>query len=213
VLFFEKSKPGWLWSPEPAVETEEAFEVWVATESRKWQDQWQQALLSGSEPQNGIDTLSAPSREDAQLVVEKWLHATRHGDVRAALDLVTRLNDPKSNSTLLQNLGYEIAGSRRSTATPLVTGVYQGNTWTAVGVRIELGGKTTYPLYPVLQTAQGPRILIEIDLFAAGNRGREFLNRTAFERLRKSTSTVDELQKLYAGHQANVESLATKSDR
>ena len=44
-LFFEKSKTGWLWSPEPSAETEEAYEVWVATESRKWQDQWQQLLL------------------------------------------------------------------------------------------------------------------------------------------------------------------------
>ena len=75
------------------------------------------------------------------------------------------------------------------------------------------GGKTSYPLYPVLQTSQGPRILMEIDLFAAGNRGREFLNRAAFERLRKSTSTADELQKLFAEHQANVESLGSKPSR
>ena len=212
-LFFEKSKDGWLWSPEPSAENEEAFEVWVASESRKWQDQWQQVLLAGSEPQKEIDALTPPSREDAQLVVEKWLNATRQGDVKAMLDLVTRLDDPKSSSTLLQNLGYEITGSRRSTVKPVVTGVYPGKTWTAVGVKIELGGKTSYPLYPVLQTAQGPRILMEIDLFASGNRGREFLNRAAFDRLRKSTSTADELQKLFGEHQANVESLGSKPSR
>jgi hypothetical protein len=145
--------------------------------------------------------------------VEKWLDAIHRGDLKTALDLVTRLNDAKSGSTLLQNLGYEITGSRRSTEKPLVTGVYHGKTWTAVGVKIDLGGKTSYPLYPVLQTPQGPRILAEIDLFASGNRGREFLNRTAFERLRKSTSTVAELQKLYAEHQSNIESSGDKPSR
>lgn len=212
-LYFEKSESGWLWSPEPALETEETFEVWVASETRKWQDQWQQQLLQDCPPLKEIDILTAPTSQDAQLVVEKWLDATRRGDLKTALGLVTRLGDPKSGSTLLQNLGYEITGSRKGTAKPLVTGIYQGETWAAVGMKIDLGGKTSYPLYPVLQTPQGPRILAEIDLFASGNRGREFLNRTAFDRLRKFTPSAAELQKLYVEHQTNIESLVASSIR
>ncbi len=212
-LYFEKSKNGWLWSPDPTPETEETFEVWVASETRKWQTQWQQLLLQDCPPLKEIDTLTAPTKEDAQLVVEKWLDAARRGDLKTALGLVTRLGDPKSGSTLLQNLGYEITGSRKSSVKPLFTGIYQGKNWTAVGMKIDLGGKTSYPLYPVLQTPQGPRILAEIDLFASGNRGREFLNRTAFDRLRKVTPTVGELQKLYGEHQINIESLVAGSIR
>lgn len=212
-LYFEKSKTGWLWSPEPSTNSTEKLDVWVATETRKWQDQWQQVLLRDSPPLKEIDTLASPTKEDARLLVEKWLDATRQGDVKVALSLVTRLNDPKSGSTLLQNLGYEITGSRRSTETPSITEIYQGKTWTAVGVKVDVGGKTNYPLYPVLQTPQGPRILLEIDLFASGNRGREFLNRTAFERLRKSASTVAELQELYTEHQKNIETLGAKTSR
>ena len=208
-LYFEKSDTGWLWSPVPAATTEEAFETWADSESRKWKDHWQESLLAGIEPQIGIGSLASPSREEARLVVENWLRDTRLRDMQAILEHVTRLNHPKSTSTLLQNLGYEIAGFRRSAGTPVVTGVYQGDTWTAVGVKVESGGKTSHPLYPVLQTAQGPRILIEIDLFASGNRSREFLNRAALERLRKCTPTADELQSLQREHQAYVESLPT----
>ncbi len=212
-LYFEKSKNGWLWSPDPAPETEEAFEVWVASETRHWKGQWQQQLLQDCPPLKEIDSLTAPTKEDAQLVVERWLDAAQRGDLGTALTLVTRLDDPKSGSTLLQNMGYEITGSRKSTSKPVVTGVYQGKTWTGVGMKIDSGGKTSYPLYPVLLTPDGPRILVEIDLFASGNRGREFLNRTAFDRLRKSTPSVAELQKLYSEHQTNVESIVAGSIR
>ena len=212
-LYFEKSKNGWLWSPTPSSNTVANFETWVAAETRKWKEQWQQVLLRDSPPLKEIDSLTAPSKDESKILAENWLDATRQGDVKAALSLVARLNDPKSGSTLLQNLGYEITGSRRSSEKPTVTGIYQGKTWTAVGVKIDQGGKTTHPLYPVLLTPQGPRILIEIDLFASGNRGREFLNRAALERLGKSTSTAGELQKLYLEHQTHIESLATKTPR
>lgn len=212
-LYFEKSKSGWLWSPAPSSDTVKNLETWVATETRKWPDQWQQILLGDSPPLDEIDSLIAPSADDARSLVEKWLDATRQGDVKAALGLVARLDAPKSSSTLLQNLGYEITGSRRRAEKPTVTGIYQGKTWSAVGVRVDQGGKTTYPLYPILQTPQGPRILLEIDLFASGNRGREFLNRAALERLGKSTATAGELQKLFLEHQTHIESLGIKAMR
>jgi hypothetical protein len=136
--------------------------------------------------------------------VEKWLETTRKGDVKAALNLVARLDDPQSGVTVLQNLGYEISSSRRSKEAPAVIGTYCGKTWTAVGVKIDQAGKSTFPLYPVIQTPQGPRILIEIDLFASKNRGREFLNKAAFERLEKLSNTAGELQNLYSKHQASL---------
>lgn len=210
-LYFEKSPSGWLWSPRPTIGTRKQLQEWIEAESLPLRDQWQQVLLVESPVIQDIDSLKAPSERDSRQLVEKWLQESRTGDVVSALHLVARLNDPQSDSTVLRNLGYEITGSRRDVAKPAITGIYQGKTWTAVGVRVDQGKKSTFPLYPVLQTANGPRIIIEIDLFASENRGREFLNKVAMERLARLTSTTGELQALVASHQARVETLENKA--
>lgn len=206
-LYFEKSTSGWSWSPRPAKNTRKEFRDWVNAETSGWQGKWQQKLLEDTPVIRDIDSLSAPSIEDSRVLVEKWLDATRRSDVTTALQLVACLDTPQSRSTALQNLGYEITSSRHGTVSPATTSIYQGNTWTAVGAKLDHSGKTIYPLYPIIHTSQGPRILIEIDLFATQNRGREFLNKVAIERLAESTSTHGELQNLNARHQADVEDL------
>jgi hypothetical protein len=203
-LYFENSPHGWLWSPEPSLKFREKLQGWVDSETQVWQDQWQDLLLADSPVLTEIGPLPAPSRDEAERAVTAWLGATRAGDLKKALGLVARLGDPRSPATVLQNLGYEMTDSRRDQEKPAITGIYQGKTWTAVGVKIDQGEKSNYPLYPVVQTPQGPRLLVEIDLFAAGNRGRDFLNKTAFERLGKSTPTVSELQELYSQHRKNI---------
>jgi hypothetical protein len=212
-LYFEKSAKGWLWSPEPDLKVRQKLQGWVDAETQVWQNQWQDLLLADSPVLMEIGPLPAPSRDEAEQTVTAWLHATRAGDVRAALRLVARLGDPRSPAAVLQNLGYGITDSRRDREKPVVTGIYQGKTWTAVGVKIDQGENSSHPLYPVVQTALGPRILVEIDLFAAGNRGREFLNKTAFERLGKATPTVIELQGLYSQHQQNILETSTHKPR
>jgi hypothetical protein len=117
--------------------------------------------------------------------------------------LAVRLEDQASGALALRNLGYEIASSRQSDLVPEITGIFQGEFWTLVGVKNQHAGKAAYPLYPVIQTPRGPRILAEVDLFAAGNRGREFLNRTAIKRLTNlaSEAAIGELSKLYSQYQ------------
>lgn len=203
-LYFEKSPQGWFWAPEPNAETLEEFNPWVDSETLAWRDRWQDLVLEDCPILKKIDSLPAPTREEAKDLVKKWLDTTRQGDVKAALNLVARLDDPQSGFTVLQNLGYEITNSRRSKEDPAITGTYCGKNWTAVGVKIDQAGKSAFPLYPVIQTSQGPRILIEIDLFASRNRGREFLNKAAFERLEKSSNPSRELQNLHSEHQAEL---------
>ena len=214
-FYFEKSAAGWLWTPEPTKLTRENFREWVDSESRRWPGQWQQSLLDDSPVLVKIDAFQVPTQDDARKSVEAWLNATSRGDVALALPLIARLGDPKSASIALQNLGYEIAGSRHVQEKPVIIGVYQGTNWAAVGVKIMQKGNSTYPLYPIIQTARGPRIVIEIDLFAAGNRGRDYLNRMALERLQKSCSAAatTELRELFAAHQAAVEDLTGDSPR
>jgi hypothetical protein len=215
VLYFEKTPTGWLWAPTPTNNISDEFKTWVNAETKRWTDQWQQPLLAESILLTKLDDMKAPTESDARKCLHAWLDATRCGDLKSALRLTARLGDPQSNSIALRNVAYEIKDSRRSEYSSSVTAYYQGKTWAAVGVKTVHGGKSNYPLYPVIQTADGPRIVIEIDLIATGNRGRDFLNRAAFERLQEASSAAvtDELQSLYAAHQAHLESLGVKSAR
>ena len=109
----------------------------------------------------------------------------------------------KGGLSAFQNLGYEINGSRVWDGPPQVIGVQRGKILTAVGVKIsQQGGKSMLPLYPVVQTAQGPRILAEIDLFAPENRGRDFLNNEALAKLKEfgSEAATNELKSLLEEH-------------
>ncbi|HSP41869.1 MAG TPA: hypothetical protein VLO11_03260, partial [Luteolibacter sp.] len=64
--------------------------------------------------------------------------------------------------------------------------------------------------YPVIRTAEGPRILIEIDLFAATKRSRDFLNKTALARLEgQPPQAVADLRELLREHEKRV---AKKAD-
>ena len=215
VLYFEKSATGWLWSPTPSSDTSDKFKSWVDTETKRWMGQWQQSFLGESTISAELDGMKAPAENDVRKCLQAWLDATRRGNLKSALSQTARLGCQNSDSLVLRNLAYEIRDSRRSKGDPVITGFYQGKTWSAVGLKTVQGGKSSYPLYPFIQTPQGPRIVIEIDLFAAGNRGRDFLNRAAFERLQDSSSAAiaDELRSLYNAHEANVKSLGVKSSR
>jgi len=206
-FYFEKSPAGWLWTPIPAARTRDQFKIWLDAEAAQMTGEWQQTILRASPVLREFEGLQAPGPEDARKAVQAWLDATRHDDVTASLLLTARLNTPRSAATVLQNLGYELSAGSRSKEPPVITGIHQGKTWTAVGVKMEQGGKTTYPLYPLIQTSSGPRVLLEIDLFASGNRGRDYLNKQAFERLEKGSSIAiaNELRGLYSSHLADVE--------
>ncbi len=206
-LYFEKSKDGWLWTPEPTPASRVKFKEQITADTKRWSNKWQERLLTESFALKDIVEQSPPTKEDAQKVVEAWLIATRAGDVKCALQLTARLNDPDGGAIVLRNLGHEIISTRRSTNTSDFRGIYQGKIWTAVGLKIDQGGKTSFPLYPILQTPQGPRVLIEVDLFAS--RGREFLNKTALERLRKSANpaAADDLLHLFDEFEKEIESL------
>jgi hypothetical protein len=206
-VYFEKTPGGWLWTPTTDPTKRLKFDKWIAAETRRWSSQWQDQLLASSIRLDPQISQPSPTTADAGKTVQQWLAATQRGDVTAALACTARLNDARSGSITLQNLGYEIASSRSRNAAPTVTGIYQGTNWTAVGVESTQAGKAAHPLYPVVQTRSGPRIVIEIDLFASGNRGRDFLNKAAFARLKRQTSPTlaDDLQNLYSQHQARIQ--------
>jgi hypothetical protein len=206
-LYLEKTTQGWLWHPTPTPAAIEHFKNLPELNPNHWTTKWQKLLLSDSIEITKIPIAPPPTPTDAQNVMLAWLKATRSGDVKAALKLTARLHDPKGDATPLQNLGHEITTARRSTAEPTIIGTYPGNSLTAIGLKISQAGTTSHPLYSVIQTPVGARILIEIDLFAA--RGREFLNNIAFNRIEKlgSPAAAADLRARHTEFQTNVESL------
>ena len=205
ILYFNQSAAGWSWMPEPPLAAVRALRARTDLQSQRWPDLWQQQFLTDSCRLARLPEAAAPTEQESRQVIEAWLRATRAGEVMAALRLTARLSTPDSDATLLRNLGYEMAGTRHNSPAPTLTGIHRSGIWSAVGTRSDPDGKPTFPLYPIVLTPAGPRILLEIDLFASANRSRDFLNQTALERLRQSSPTAAAvLKSLFAAHQAKV---------
>ena len=204
-LYFQKSGQGWLWHPAPDAALLDTFKDLPELDTTRGSGEWQKLLLTDSLEIQDAENAQAPTQADAQKVVAAWLEATRSGDVKAALGLTARLRDPKGHATLLRNLGHEVTAARKNGSAPVLVGTYPGKTLTAVGLKIDLAGTTSYPLYPVIQTSAGARILVEVDLFAS--RGREFLNKLALTRLEKllSPAAAADLRTLLTEFQSSVE--------
>lgn len=197
-FYLERVNGGWIWNQHlKGQSSAQVLDEKIALEMKRLTTEWQQLLLSESSEIKELSAFAAPSPEASRRVVEGWLKATAEGDVKSALALTARLADPSGNSAALRNMGHEIAGGRKATAVPAVLGVYTGKIFTAVGVNLVQGGRTISPLYPVLQTAQGPRVLIDVDLFAS--RGRDFLNKVSLAKVKSlgSEDAVEELKQLY----------------
>ena len=202
-LFFEKTPMGWLWDPSPADTTRAALRDWTDLQSAHWKDQWQDALLRDCTKLEKIPDSAAPGEEESRKLLESWFAATHQGDLAAALRLTARLDTPDSKITLLRNLGFEMTGARLKQDPPSITGVHRGEIWSAVGAEITVDEKSSFPLYPVIGTPAGPRLLLEVDLAASGSRSRDFLNGEALERLAVSNpAAAVELKKHFSAHQA-----------
>ncbi len=202
-VHFEKSASGWLWTPEPSAATHQATKTWLDDETKRLAEVWQQQLLAGCPKITSFATLVPATEEETRACVESWLKAVHQGNAEEALQWVAHLESPRSGAIALQNLGYEITASRKLPSPTPITSVYLGKIWSAASTQIEHElGKPIFPFYPVVNTPAGPRVLIEIDLIASGNRSRDYLNNAAFARLTKSTTddAASDLKSVFQDH-------------
>lgn len=204
-LYYEKSESGWLWTPDPSKATRENFSVFAESELKRGSTDWQALLLAESYQLKDLSAFPSPGTEEVSRIIKSWNLATYSSHLDQALALTAYLSDPKGGAAVLRNMGHEVVAARRNKATSTISGIYQGKIISAVGMKIDQAGKTIYPFYPVIQTPQGPRILVEIDLFAS--RGREFLNNMAFERLQTlgSQPAADDLRVLFQKFSTDIE--------
>ena len=200
-VYFEKTPEGWIWTPEPSVESRARLGAWVDSETRLWPGKWQQQALADC-PKVQPDALTAPDADTARKCVQDWMDAITKGDFTEVLRHVACIGDGSDGATALQNVSYEISGARRWKETPEINGVYVGKFFAGVGLKAPAEGRLGSPFFPVVLTDKGPRVLAGIDLVAAGTRGREFLNKNAFGILEKAASptTADDVRALFATH-------------
>lgn len=200
-ISIEQSPAGWSWVPNGQEPSSDEELAWIDEQTTHWQENWRTPLFAESITLEALPDGGAPEEEQARAVVEAWLHAIAKGDLVAALRLTARLKLPDSQTTVLRNLGYEMIGSPKNVEPTAITGTYSGKIWTAVAVSTMQDGKAAQPLYPVVSTPSGPRILAEVDLFASQSRSRDFLNKNALARLDAFPPAADELREMLNKHQ------------
>ncbi len=203
ILYYEKSAKGWLWSPYPGEKTVGLFKDWRTATEKRWKNKWQQQLMQGCEVVAEIGKSTDLGDEELRAPVEAMLTSLRSGNARESLRQTARLDTRDSPGTLLSNLGYELAAAARNAGKAEIQGVQRGKHWAAVIVRSGTAGKPQSQLYPIVNTRNGPRVLLEIDLIESGTRSRDFLNKTTIDRLAKiHPDAAADLREILAAYRA-----------
>lgn len=216
-FFLRKGADGWLLAAGLTPDTKQADEEtkelldWVRGKERDWQKTWRDEMLAGSIRLESLNQ-PAPSAEEARTAVKAWLKAIADGDVARAISLTAWLGDERGAPRVLRNLSYEVNGARNARRQAEVEELFEGEGWCAVGALAGDEQEPLFPLYPVVSTPEGARLLIEIDLFAVadGGRKRDFLNTAALNRLRTfaSAERIAELRGMLEKYQTNTAAVA-----
>ncbi|KAB2640498.1 MAG: hypothetical protein DVB25_03905 [Verrucomicrobia bacterium] len=211
VFFFEKTDAGWhlLCGLEPDAQADGnllAAKIWAEGEPKRRSESWRASCLSASSHLAAPAPGQAPPEAESRALVGCWLAAIRAGNVGEALALTAWLDGETSPARLLRNVGYEVSGARKAKSAATILAVARGSTWTTVAVRANTDAMPGLPIYPVINTPSGLKILIEVDWFANSGRSREFLNSAAISHLRNQVAApiADELHDLFTQQAAAI---------
>jgi len=203
-FYFRKSSSGWLWYPEGAVNKSfAALNNLAEWEKDEWEKTWQRRLRESGVTLNSLAPGEAPQENATREVFARWQTSLAKNDPFAALAETAHLRtDGEEPANLWRNFGYEWIAAHKADASPAtILGVVRHGRWAGVSVRADKsGGAADYPLYPVVQTPAGPRLLLEVDLVAGGDRTREFLNEASVQRLGANADAIAELRQLLTLH-------------
>jgi hypothetical protein len=192
-MFFRKSKKGWIWVPgevrDLQAEHKKSFSEWMKLKEEQWRLSAAKKIL---EPVLLLDEIALleVKDEDVRKLAEKWIAALSEKDIRGLFAMSARLGGtgPVSHK-VFRNLAYELAMAQR--AETEFTGIYRKGKWVAAGISHGQGDAKVFSFLPIVPTAEGVRILTEIDLISDDSRTRKFLNRVSFDRLRSFVSNED----------------------
>lgn len=213
-FYFTRESGGWLLATglrptDPPTEKLKAVKAWADERAPEWSKNWETLVLSESPELKALPAGEGPAEAEARAAFEAWSQAILKGDPKGAIALTAHLGNDRGQTRLLQNLGHELTGAKKSGTHATILGIIRKGGWTAVSARIGKSGDSAaiYPLYPMVSTVAGPRVLAEIALFANGDRTRDYLNGQNLDRLKigGESDAAATLQEIYEIHRKAAE--------
>ena len=143
-------------------------------------------------------------REEAEQLVRKFRSLLREGKLLESFACGALLDPEKGVWDALKSMSYEYRGTKQATAADREVHVQAGRSWAAVSLRVDSGqgGAPDYPMYLVVATREGPRIVVDIGLRLATNKGREVLNGRVWKRVEAQLGEKESalVRSLFQGH-------------
>ena len=131
-------------------------------------------------------TLQPVDDKAAEKTLSKFRTLLRANNPQSALEECAVLKGSSSIETL-KTFNYALRGASDHRKDDHILGIHRAGKWLGISLRTE--SKTTgdyhYPLYIIINTEKGPRILLDIDLRHATNKGRKLINRRNLNKLEK----------------------------
>lgn len=149
-------------------------------------------------------TLDVPAEQNARILLTTFRTLLRTKDTASALARCAVLKGTESAQTL-KIFNYAIRGAADHTDQDEFIGISKVGKWLGITLRTtsKSSGVMEYPLYIIVNTPKGGRILIDVDLRHATNKGRELLNAKAWRKLKDGLpkDSYAEVQSLFKAHE------------
>ena len=212
-LWMIKQEEGWYLIPEnllsdyggeDTAKTMEKLMKQLESIQKDQQELHARELMSNVVTLSPLPNLTAPSPEDSKKLLKEFRHHLRAKESLAALRCSAVLKGTDRTQTL-RIFNYAIRGASDHSEQDEIIGHTQSGNW--LGITLKTTSKSSemvdYPLYLILTTPNGVKILLDIDLRHATNKGRELLNSRALKKLSNNLpeDSLTEVKKIFKAHQ------------
>ena len=151
-----------------------------------------------------VELKEAVTKQEAINLFKLYRSRLRSNDYAAALDCCALL-DNSSDTRTLKNFNYAIRGASDHTKDDLILGVVKSGKWSGVSVRTQskTSGTHDYPMYLFLNTNNGAKILLDIDLRYPSNKGRSIINKKNWDKIEKKfpNDSLKRVETIFVAHE------------
>jgi len=212
-VWFFKDSNGWHLIPEETISAlkdsslksqKKALNSSMLTIVKKRQDAFSKKLLSKVTFLTPPLELPAPNDRIAQDLLTRFRIFLRSKETVSALSQCAILKGT-SNTQTLKTFNYALNGAADQFPDNYILNTNQSGPWTSISLRTQ--SKTSkvydYPFYLIVTTSNGPKILLDIDLRYATNKGRKLLNGRNWKKLERAlpAPSLAHLKTLFAKHE------------
>lgn len=163
------------------------IELKLRSMEEEQREKFSQSLMTKTITLSPPLTLDPVSPEKAEATLTQFRTFLRSKETTSALNQCAVLKGTSSAQTL-KTFNYAIRGAADHRDNDYVLGINSAGKWTSISIRTESKTSKTceYPLYLIVNTEKGPKILLDIDLRHATNKGRRLINSRNLNKLKKA---------------------------